>query len=50
MKETQMTDYTFDLSGKVKVKVQGNDSDENYQKAMELAVKLALKEIDEDWI
>jgi hypothetical protein len=50
MKGTELVQYTFDLKGKVKVTLQGKDTDENYDIAQKMALKQALKQLDEDWI
>jgi hypothetical protein len=45
-----MTEYTFEVTGKVTVTVPGNNTDANYEEAQKLAVKAALKELDGGWI
>jgi len=50
MKGKKMTEYTFEIKGKVKVTVNGMDTEENYQKALQEAVDKAKKEIDQDWV
>jgi len=50
MNGTKMTEYTFNFEGAIKVTVNGTDTEDNYQKATEQAIKLALKDIDENWI
>jgi hypothetical protein len=42
--------YTIYLNGKVTVNLPGNDSEDNFFKAKEMAIQNVLKEIDEDWI
>jgi hypothetical protein len=46
----RMTEYTFEVYGKVTVTVPGNDTDANYEEAQKLAVQAALKELDGGWI
>jgi hypothetical protein len=50
MKGTNMVEYVFEVTGKVIVKMHGLDTEINYYKAKEQAVRQALKEIDDDWI
>jgi hypothetical protein len=50
MKAKEMVKYTFTITGKVSVTLQGTDIDENYDIAQKMALKQALKQLDEDWI
>jgi hypothetical protein len=50
MNGTKMTEYTFEFKGTVTVNLNGSDTDANYQKAVEEAIKQAKNEIDHDWI
>ena len=45
-----MTEYTFEINRKVKVVLQGGDTEENQEKAMNKAIIKATKEIDESWL
>jgi len=45
----KMTEYTFEVRQTVKVTVQGNDTDENYEKAREEAIRQVIDDIDSDW-
>jgi hypothetical protein len=45
-----MVEYVFEVTSKVMVRMPGNDTEINYYKAKEQAVRQALKEIDDDWI
>jgi hypothetical protein len=46
----KMTEYVFEIKGIVKVKLQGSDTEENYQEAVDEVVRQAKSEIDESWI
>jgi hypothetical protein len=50
MKGTKMTEYTFEIKGAVKVTLKGSDTEENYQKALDKAVREAAEKIDIDWV
>jgi len=50
MKGKPMTEYTFEIKGTVKVTLEGRDTDETYQKALEEAIKKVIEEIDQDWL
>jgi 6-pyruvoyl-tetrahydropterin synthase len=45
-----MTEYTFTVTGTVTVKLQGKDTEKNYQEAIDKAINQARNEIDHDWI
>jgi len=46
----KMTEYTFEVRQTVKVTVQGNDTDENYKKAENEAIRQIKHDIDDDWL
>jgi hypothetical protein len=50
MKGKEMVRYTFNVTGKVTVTLPGKDTNGNYETAMDMAVKLASDEIDDDWL
>lgn len=45
-----MTDYTFDITGKITVSLQGSDTEENYEMAVKEALHQLYREMlfDED--
>ena len=45
----KMTEYTFEISRKVKVTMKGNDTEENQEKAVYKAIEKVMNEIDDDW-
>jgi len=46
----KMTEYTFEVRQTVKVTVSGNDTDENYEKAENEAIRQIKHDIDNDWL
>jgi len=46
----KMTEYEFEISKTIKVTVSGTDTEENYEKAMEEAVRHVKYDIDVDWL
>jgi len=50
MNGTKKTEYTFEVNSKVKVTVDGRDTEENYHKAMLEAIEQAKKEVDINWL
>jgi len=46
----QITNYTFEIKGKVTVTLDGCNTDENYDLALQIAVQKASIEVGEDWI
>jgi len=47
---TKMTEYDFEVRKRITVTVHGKNTDENYEKAMEEAVRQIKEDIDEDWL
>jgi len=50
MRGTKMTEYVFEFKGRVTVTLHGVDTEDNYQKAIDAAIRQAIREIDHDWI
>jgi len=50
MVEIKMTEYTFEIRQTIKVTVSGNDTDDNYEKAENEAVRQIKHDIDNDWL
>jgi len=46
----KMTEYTFEIRKTIKVTVSGNDTDENYEKAENEAIRQIKHDIDNDWL
>jgi len=49
MRGTEMTEYVFEVKGKVTVTLHGRDTEDNYQKAIDAAIRQVVREIDHDW-
>jgi len=47
---TKMTEYEFEIRKTIKVNVCGKDTDDNYEKAIEEAVRQVKHDIDADWL
>jgi len=50
MRGTEMTEYVFEVKGKVTVTLHGKDTEDNYQKAIDAAIRQVVREIDHDWL